>query len=299
MDEPVKKKGRKKRGLTPFFHFFSRGLRSLYGESENITVKTSEDVPVTKEVKEVDEITAGIGRGSDDDGSSIPDWRRQIEEQCQSWLDSLEEKPPIEPEKLPPEVDVDHPDLYGFYAELCAVRHEFRKQSRRTNDGLSRFGGVLDEFEEVISRLQARLDQADEAKRQAEDMEVKRAVFLPLVDLFDRFQRLEKRLAVPPPMGFFAVGRRRRQAWENVGDGFAILRDHFAALLRQAEVEPVQTVGQVFDPGSMKVVAVEETAAAPADVVLAELAAGYRYRGWVLRLAEVKVAKNKKSNENK
>ena len=228
-----------------------------------------------------------------------PDWRRQIEEQCQSWLDALEEMPPAEVEKSPAEVDSDYPDLYGFYAELCAVRHEFRKQSRRTNDGLSRFGGVLDTFEEVISRLQARLDQADEAKRQAEDREDKRAVFLPLVDLYDRFQRLEKRLAVPPPMGFFAAGRRRRQAWENVSDGFAILRDHFAALLQKSGVEPLPTVGQVFDPASMKVVAVEETTAVPADVVVAEISAGYRYRGQVLRLAEVKVAKNKKRNEKK
>jgi len=49
----------------------------------------------------------------------------------------------------------------------------------------------------------------------------------------------------------------------------------------------------------MKVVAVEETTAVPADVVVAEISAGYRYRGQVLRLAEVKVAKNKKRNEKK
>lgn len=288
--------------LTQIVHFFSRGLRSLYGESENITVKTSqtaEDVPVTKEVKEVDEITAGSGRGSDDDGSSIPAWRRQIEEQCQSWLDSLEGMPPIEPSELKPGVEPDPPDLYSFYAELCATRHEFRKQARRTQDGLSRFGGILDEFEEVFGRLPARLDRADEAERQAEDMEIKRAVFLPLVDLYERFQRLEKRLAEPPPMGFFAAGRRRRQTWKNVSDGFAILRNHFAALLQQAGVESPVTVGQPFDPRTMKAVEVEETADVPADVVLEELSTGYCYRGQVLRLAEVKVAKNKKSNENK
>lgn len=297
MDEPVKK--RRKWGLPPFF-------RSLFADREKrAAMKTSQtvvEVPVSKEVRGGDETITitGSGHGFADDRSPMPDWRRQIEKQCRSWLDSLAEMPPAE--MSPADVDTDHPGLYDFYAELCAVRHEFRKQSRRTNDGLSRFGGVLDEFEGVISRLQAGLDQAGDAKRQAEEWEKKRAFFLPLVDLYDRFQRLEKRLAVPPPMGFFAAGRRRLQAWENVADGFAILRDHFAALLEKAGVEPLPTIGRVFDPGSMKVVAVEETTAAAPGVVLAEIAAGYRYRGRVLRLAEVKVAKNKEgdgNNENK
>ena len=121
-------------------------------------------------------------------------------------------------------------------------------------------------------------------------MESKRAIFLPLVDVYDRFQRLEKRLADPPPMGFFG-GRLRRQTWTGVSDAFAILRDHFSALLRQAGVEKLVTVGQPFDPRSMKAVKVQETADAPADVVLAELAAGYLYQEQVLKLAEVKVAK--------
>jgi molecular chaperone GrpE len=61
-------------------------------------------------------------------------------------------------------------------------------------------------------------------------------------------------------------------------------------------VEELATVGQVFDPRSMKVVEVEETAAGPAEVVLEELVAGYLYQGQVLRLAEVKVAKDRKKD---
>ena len=219
------------------------------------------------------------------DGSrpGAPEWRREIEAQCGAWLDFLEGTPPAGDSELKPEAASKIPDIYSFYAELCAVRHEFRKQSRRTTDGLSRFGGILDEFEEVFSRLLARLDRANEPER---------AIFLPLVDLYDRFQRLEKRLADPPPMGFFG-GRRRRQTWTGIRDGFAILRDHFAALLRQEGVEALVTVGQPFDPRSMKALEVEETDAVPADEVLAELTPGYSYRGQVLRLAEVKVAKKK------
>ena len=222
-------------------------------------------------------------RGSMGCESSVPGWRRQIETQCRSWLDSLEGTAPAGESELEAETGLKSPDICSFYAELCAVRHEFRKQSRRTTDGLSRFGGILDEFEEAFGRLLARLDRADESER---------AIFLPLVDVYDRFQRLEKHLADPPPMGFFG-GRRRRQTWTGVSEGFAILRDHFAALLRQEGVEALVTVGQPFDPRSMKVVEVEETDAVPADEVLAELSPGYSYRGEVLRLAEVKVAKKR------
>ncbi len=263
MDEPV--------------NFYSEN--NEHSERENAPVIASEAVPVAD-------------HKSHDGGSLVPDWRRRIEVQCQAWMDSLEGESPLELESEP--AAEEPPDLYAFYAELCAARHEFRKQSRRTTDGLSRFGGILDEFEAVFSRLLLRLDQDDEAGRQAEDVQAKRDFFLPLVDVYDRFQRLEKRLADPPPSGFFAAGRRQRQAWTGLRDGFAILRDHFTALLRQAGVEVLVTVGRPFDPRSMKVVEVEEiTADAPADVVLAELAAGYCYRGQVLRLAEVKVAKKR------
>ncbi|MCK4379336.1 MAG: nucleotide exchange factor GrpE, partial [Deltaproteobacteria bacterium] len=167
--------------------------------------------------------------------------------------------------------------------------------SRRTTDGLARFGGIMDKFEAVFSGVLARLERANEGERQTKNLEEKRAMFLPLVDLYDRFQRLENRLAAPPPMGFFG-GARRRQAWESVRKGFSILQEHFAALLREAGVEELATVGQVFDPRSMKVVEVEETAAGPAEVVLEELVAGYLYQGQVLRLAEVKVAKDRKKD---
>lgn len=213
----------------------------------------------------------------------VPEWRRQVEAQCRAWLDSLAGTPPAGEFELEADAGSQIPDISSFYAELCAMRHEFRKQSRRTTDTMSRFGGVLDEFEDVFDRLLARLDRADESKR---------SILLPLVDLFDRFERLEKRLADPPPMGFFG-GHRRRQTWTGIGDGFAILRDHFASLLRQEGVEALVTVGQPFDPRSMKVVEVEETDAVPADEVLAELVPGYCYRGEVLRLAEVKVAKKR------
>ena len=239
--------------------------------------------PVVSGAGTVSEPAGGLSR---DDAPRTPDWRRVIEEQCRSWLDSLEGG-------LPPEAgaELESPDMYSFYAELCAVRHEFRKQSRRTTDSLSRFGGLLDEFEGVFERLLARLERADESERQAADMESRRDLYLPLVDVYDRLRRLGNRLNDPPPAGLF--GGRRRRAWEGVREGMAILREHFAALLRQAGVEELVAVDQIFDPRSMKVVEVEETDRVPEGVVLAELAAGYLYQGRVLRLAEVKVAGKK------
>lgn len=234
------------------------------------------------------------GEGGVDNPSLVPaDWRQQIEKQCRAWLEVLDEDPAgsrLEPESALEET----PDIYSFYAELCAVRHEFRKQSRRTTDGLSRFGGILDEFEETFTRLLARLDRAEAVEQREDDRAVKREFFLPLVDIYDRFLRLEERLAVPPPMGL--GGRaRRQQAWAALREGFSILRDHFTALLRQSGVEGIVTVGQLFDPRFMTVVEVEETDREPADMVLAELAAGYHCQGQVLKLAEVKVAKGKQS----
>ncbi len=249
--------------------------------------------PVVPGAEAVSRPAGGLPRDGETE-SRTPDWRRLIEDCCRSWLDSLEGELSLgvgmerEPE---PKAEQESPDMYSFYAELCAVRHEFRKQSRRTTDSLSRFGGILDEFEGVFERLLARLEQADELERQAVDLEAKRAMFLPLVDVYDRLRRLEKHLDDPPPAGLF--GGRRRRAWERAREGLAILREHFAALLRDAGVEELVSVDQIFDPRSMKVVEVEETDAVPEGVVLEELAAGYLYRGRVLRLAEVKVARKR------
>ncbi|MCK4378053.1 MAG: hypothetical protein KAW01_01845, partial [Deltaproteobacteria bacterium] len=64
---------------------------------------------------------AGVDCEPGDNESQVPDWRCQIEEQCRSWLDSLEGKSSSEPEsKREPEQVPETPDIYSFYAELCA-----------------------------------------------------------------------------------------------------------------------------------------------------------------------------------
>lgn len=228
----------------------------------------------------------GCAPGADQDLS----WRTTLEERFRQWLGELE----TDPLEGPPAVD-DGPDLYAFYEALCVVRNEVRHQARRSHDSLSRFGDALAGFEELLQTLNQRVIQIDGERGGLDDAGL-HALLLSLVELFERFKRIQNRLRIPPATGWFAPHRRWSAAWSALREGLDILNDHFQQLLQHQGVTVIACEGRPFDPNLMKAVAVRQTASVPANTVLAQLSGGYSYRGRVLKFAEVKIAVGKETS---
>ncbi len=214
------------------------------------------------------------------------DWKSGIEEAFRRWLDEVEHR---EPAASAPE---EPPDLYSFFEQLAALKSEVRKNARRSHDTFSRFGEALGGFEQTMQNLSARLNE-DRAARSETDLAARKALYLPVVELFERFRRMEGRMARPPRGGRFFGARPWREAWFDLQQGMEILAAHFESLLQQEGITAVETEGRPFDPGVMTAVEARESAEADPDTVLEELSRGYFHQGRVLKLAQVVVARSK------
>ncbi|MDZ7598405.1 MAG: nucleotide exchange factor GrpE [Desulfobacterales bacterium] len=219
-----------------------------------------------------------------------PDWRVTLERNFRQWLQEVE----ADPSAAVPAAE-DGPDLYAFYEALCVVRTEVRHQARRSHESLGRFGEALAGFEELLRTLNQRVIQIDGERGGLDDAGL-HALLLSLVELFERFKRVQERMRTPPATGWFPSHRRWAAVWSALREGFDILNDHFQQLLQNQGVTVIGCKGRAFDPTLMKAVAVRQTASVPANTVLAQLSGGYSYRGRVLKFAEVKIAVGKEKS---
>jgi molecular chaperone GrpE len=74
-------------------------------------------------------------------------------------------------------------------------------------------------------------------------------------------------------------------------DGLRVVHRRMLDVLAQAGMEPIQAVGQPFDPGLHVAVGVDASGRAPTGMVVTEQRRGYRASGGVLRFAEVVVSR--------
>lgn len=238
-------------------------------------------------------------------------WKDGIEDDFKQWMNELTEIPEVNP---PP----DEPDIYSFYQELCALRNEIRKGGRRNQDVLTRFGESLSGFQQTVEDIQDRLCSMDNEKRES-GLEANKSIFVPLVDILERMERLKERLESPPGNTLFESchadslrGRCIRflerhlpsifdnlknweKAWDRFKDGFEITLSHLDSLLKKEGITRIETVGMDFDPALMTAVAVEYTEEHQEYLVLEEISSGFLFKNIIIKLAEVKISKKKES----
>ncbi|MBI3286855.1 MAG: nucleotide exchange factor GrpE, partial [Chloroflexi bacterium] len=75
-------------------------------------------------------------------------------------------------------------------------------------------------------------------------------------------------------------------------EGIFLIQRKLQLVLEQEGVQPLQVVGQPFDPNLHEAVIHEETSQHPDGHIIAEIQKGYKLGDRVLRPALVKVAKN-------
>lgn len=238
-------------------------------------------------------------------------WKEEIEDDFKRWMNELTEIPEVKPIH-------DVPDIYSFYQELCVLRNEIRKGGRRNQDVLTRFGESLSGFQQTMEEIQDRLCRMDNEKKGG-SLETDKSIFLPLVDILQRMERLRERLESPPEntpseecraSGWKAQFIRFlekcllstpynlknwEKAWNRFKGGFEITLSHLDSLLKKEGVTRIETVGMDFDPAMMTAVAVEYTDEYKEYLVLEEISSGFLFNNIVIKLAEVKISKKKES----
>jgi len=81
-------------------------------------------------------------------------------------------------------------------------------------------------------------------------------------------------------------------------DGQHLLRNRLLAILNEAGIQPVSTVGQPFDPYRHVAVGTVEDESLPDGHIVAEERRGYTAGDHVLRYAEVVVVRNRNKTSN-
>jgi len=217
--------------------------------------------------------------------NTLDSWKEELRRQFELWLGGLEQIPDTGEQ-------ADTPDLYSLYEELAALRNETRKGNRKTAEVFSQVGESLDQVGGEIKRLREQLNRTDPAL--GDKAVLPRSYLLALVEMFDRIHRLGAALQRPPRPARFALLRPDgswKKAWTNLQQAVSILLAHFEKLLEQAGVQRVHSLGKTFDPVSMLAVAIVPPDGQPPNIVVEEVAPGYRWRDEVLRPAEVKITK--------
>src|SRR5438309_464267 len=152
---------------------------------------------------------------------------------------------------------------------LEALQEQVAEQSRKAEEYFDQLQRLQADFQNYRRRMtQERLEAASRGK---ED------VLRGLVPILNNF-----RLAL----------QHADQDANAVRQGVQMIWQQFEGFLRDQKVEPVPTVGQVFDPAYHEVLTtVPATAETPANTIVTEVKAGYRIDGRLLAPAQAIVAR--------
>ena len=137
-----------------------------------------------------------------------------------------------------------------------------------------------EQIEELTDRLQRSMAEFDNYRKRTEKEKAGMYVvgakeviekILPVVDSFER-------------------GLASAQEGDAFAEGMQMVYKQLMTALSEMGVEPIETVGQTFDPNLHNAVMHVEDPEAGENVVVEELQKGYRYKDFVVRYSMVKVA---------
>lgn len=175
--------------------------------------------------------------------------------------------------------------LAQLFAELAALRVEVKAETRRFSQTLEEYRRLLELAEREQAGHAARLNSIEHSLLQP--------LLLDLVELRDRQAAgIEAVAQLKPSLLARLLCKRRRLKFKSVLNGLQITLARLDQLLASLGVEPVEAEGQKFDPATMRAAEVVFLRNRPEGLVVAVLRSGWRWRGKVLRLAEVRVSKS-------
>lgn len=185
-----------------------------------------------------------------------------------------------------------HPvDLYTLLCELAALKNEVRLEARQFKTALESFGSSADTLRTDKETLLAELDRC----RQAGERKSRDAVRGLLTQILDLRDRIEAGLSAAEnyrPKRFRLCRRRKEHALiKALREGQSLTLGRLDQLLTSHNVLPIEVIGQILDPHTMRAAEIDQHPKIDAGVVTGELRKGFSWGDEILRPAEVRVNK--------
>lgn len=211
--------------------------------------------------------------------------------------------------ETPPAPEPEPVSLHTLLAQFTALRHEVNLQTKAGR-------AATDQVAEVLKRIGENESEVD-----ADDDEIVLPLAKTITDIADALalshrqverakETMECLLIDPPPSseaatGFFArwfvkppapsaatpLSDKLRPLLAGVADGYALSLRRVERALPQFGLEPIDCLGQPFDPEQMEAVEVVDPDGRPSGIVAEEVRRGYRRNGKPFRFALVKVTR--------
>ncbi len=178
--------------------------------------------------------------------------------------------------------------------ELVAQSAKFRREQERLLQDLL---GILDSLDYACEHWQ----QAEQQHTQSPASSVpsmNTPVVHPPFSIFQKWrQTIQRWLGQHPPSEELVSKEENVNETESMGEvissakeGVEMMRRSLLDVLRQRQVVPLESEGQVFDPERMLALGREESEEAEENTVLREIVRGYLWQNQILREAQVMVA---------
>src|SRR5262245_32963391 len=153
--------------------------------------------------------------------------------------------------------------------------------------------------ERLVQQCQKTEEYVDHLQRlQAEFQNYRRRMTQEKSEAVSRGKEDVLRALVPVLTNFRLALQHADQDAKAVRQGVQMIWQQFEGFLRDQGVEPIPTIGQVFDPTCHEVLStVPATVETPANTIVTEVKAGYRIDGRLLAPAQVIVAQAGESTD--
>ena len=153
--------------------------------------------------------------------------------------------------------------------------------------------------EQLAQQRQKTEEYVDHLQRlQAEFQNYRRRMMQEKSEAVSRGKEDVLRALVPVLTNFRLALQHADQDAHAVRQGVQMIWQQFEGFLRDQGVEPIPTIGQVFDPAYHEVLStVPATAETPANTIVTEVKAGYRIADRLLAPAQVIVAQAQAASE--
>jgi len=216
-----------------------------------------------------------------------------------------------------PEFDEAPPEfgLIDVVEAFTAMRHEWRGQTKESRAAIEAIGAAVDaiggleakltavvaegtqdesrKFVELIADADHHLSRASDGALQADAHRRSReeADLHAIDSYFDGMSAVARWFARPLLKFVKQQLRPEDKATENPAtEGLNLVLARLRRSMKEHRIERIETLGQPFDGQTMNAIGTLETEQHPPGHVAEQLSAGYRWRGDLLRFADVRVA---------
>lgn len=210
------------------------------------------------------------------------DWKMKALEDFRHWLADIPDTKPASGS-----VSLESCDLYTLLSEFSALRQEIRLQNREQIKSVGTIHDVMALFQDAEQLFKAKAQQLDlfydniriscEKKMVAEFFDVRDALVRGKSAIENIVKK--KSLIRPLPKGI-----------SGALEGYEMALRRMDKALDALHVQPIETVGRIFDPKSMKAISQKADPVFQTGIVIEEVSGGFMRDGEILKTAHVIVA---------